>query len=356
MHLPSIIQIQDHQQKWFLLLGIAILISLIFIASISGIMNIGIGQFIDIILYKIGLIKSQTFTDNQAIVLWSYRLPRILMAVIIGAGLAASGAVLQGLFRNPLVEPGLIGVSSGSALFAVLYFSLAAVLPPVFASLNNYILPVFAFAGGLFVTVVIYMLSKANGHTNIAFLLLAGIAINALSNALIGLTLYFSDDDAIRNFTFWTLGNLSGANWEKIGLSCLLILLPSIFMIRFYKILNVLNMGETVAEQLGAKVERSKTILIVLCALVVGSSVAMAGVIGFIGLVIPHFVRLLTGNNQKFVLTGSMLVGAIALLIADTIGRTIIAPVEIPIGIITSIICTPFFIWLLFRVKKQLVV
>ncbi|MCB0501247.1 MAG: iron ABC transporter permease [Bacteroidetes bacterium] len=335
-------------------MSLIIVLTAIIAAAMIGFMNINATQTIAIIGNKIGLNGSDKFTANQAIVLWNYRLPRILMALIIGGGLACSGAVLQGLLRNPLVEPGLIGVSSGAALFAVLFFVLGDKLPNA-EILSIYILPIVSFFGAFLVTFLVYQLSKVNGASNIAFLLLAGIAINALCTSLIGLTLYFADDDAIRNFTFWTLGNLSGASWLKTLISLILVLLPSISMLYYYKVLDALNIGEEVAKQLGANVDQTKKMLIVLCALVVGCSVAMAGIIGFVGLLIPHLVRILIGNNHSNVLVGSIITGGLALLVADTIGRVIVAPAELPIGIITALVSTPFFLWLLLKVKNQFV-
>jgi iron complex transport system permease protein len=339
--------------KYFYLAAVIAMLLFIYIACISGTYEINNRQIFNILLNKLGVIHSQNFTESQMIVFWNFRLPRIFLAIIIGMGLATSGAVLQGLFRNPLIEPGLIGVSSGAALFAVLFFSMAKHLPPIASELSAFILPLFTFLGGLLTTVVIYQLSRSQGFTNISFLLLAGIAINAFTNGLVGLTLFYSDDSAIRNFTFWTLGSLSGANWQKVMLSLVLIVIPALFTLRFYKLLDALNLGETVAEQLGANVEKSKKYLISLCALMVGTTVAMAGVIGFVGLVVPHFVRLLIGNQQKYLLTGSMLLGAVVLLLADTISRSILSPIEIPIGIITAIVFTPFFLWLLQKIKSQ---
>ncbi len=318
-----------------------------------GFMKINAFQVFAIIGHKLGFSGSNSFTINQSIVIWNYRLPRILMALIIGGGLASSGAVLQGLLRNPLVEPSLIGVSSGSALFAVLFFVFGAKLA-VNDALALYLLPLVAFLGAFLVTFFVYQLSRINGASNVAFLLLAGIAINALCTSLIGLTLYYADDDAIRNFTFWTLGNLSGASWTKTLLCFLLILLPSILMLRYNKVLDALNIGEEVAKQIGANVDGAKKMLIILCALVVGSSVAMAGIIGFVGLLIPHLVLILIGNNHSNVLVGSIIAGGLSLLIADTIGRTIVSPAELPIGIITALVSTPFFLWLLLKVKKQI--
>ncbi|MEZ5008328.1 MAG: iron ABC transporter permease [Chitinophagales bacterium] len=342
------------KDKRYLYLGASLIVVTIAVitAAMIGYMDINAIQVVSIVSQKIGLTNTTNFSTNQAIVLWNYRLPRILMALIIGGGLACAGAVLQGLLRNPLVEPGLIGVSSGAALFAVLFFVLGDQLPNSEA-LAIYILPIVSFLGAFLVTFLVYQLSKVNGASNIAFLLLAGIAINALCTSLIGLTLYFADDDAIRNFTFWTLGNLSGTSWIKVFISLILVLIPSILMVRYSKILDALNIGEEVAKQLGANVDMAKRMLIVLCALVVGCSVAMAGIIGFVGLLVPHLVRILIGNNHSHVLIGSMITGGLALLVADTIGRIIVAPAELPIGIITALVSTPFFLWLLLKVKKQ---
>lgn len=354
MQLVAIHRIKSADRFKYLTFALLIIVISIFVTTLIGYANINISEATSILLNKIGLSKQVNFTASQSIILWNYRLPRIFMALIVGGGLAIAGAALQGLMRNPLVEPGLIGVSSGAAFFAVLIFVLGKKLPAEFQQLQMYLLPVAAFAGSFLVTFFVYQLSKVNGNSNVAFLILAGIAINALCNALIGLTLYFADDEAIRNFTFWTMGNLSGADWKKLPIALLLILTPSIVLVRYHKVLDALNIGEEVAEQLGAQVNRSKTAIITLSALIVGTAVSLTGIIGFIGLVVPHLIRMLIGSKQSYVLVGSILLGGIALLIADTFGRVVVAPAELPIGIITALVSTPFFLWLLLKVKKQL--
>lgn len=288
-------------------------------------------------------------------ILWEFRLPRVLMSLLVGAGLSCSGASLQGLFRNPLVEPGLLGVSAGAALFAVLFFvfgTTAVWLPQWLPAI--YLLPVWAFLGGLLVVSVIYRLAYRGRKTDITLLILAGIAINALAGAMIGLVLYFADDAALRNFTFWTFGNISGASWEKVTIAAPLILIPLLLLMRQYKLLNALAMGEKVAAHVGLRPEIAKKVLICLTALIVGTCVALTGMIGFVGMVVPHLVRMVTGPDNRYVLPGSALLGALLLLGADTAARTLVAPAELPIGILTALIGSPFFIWLLWKMKRTM--
>ncbi|MFD2201516.1 FecCD family ABC transporter permease [Shivajiella indica] len=283
-------------------------------------------------------------------VLFQIRLPRLLLAMLVGGVLGIAGAALQGLFRNPLVEPGLIGVSSGSALFAVIYIVFGSYWP-VLAMLGKIGLAFFAFMGGLANTYLVYRLSSKAGKTDISLLILAGVALNALAGALIGLSLFYADDAALRNFTFWSLGDVGGANWEKVMLLLGFSFLPLGLIIGQVRALNALAIGESEAFHMGVDVQRTKLIVLIGSALIVGTAVAFTGTIGFVGLVVPHLLRILFGADHRLVIPGSFLAGAILLTLADLLARTIVAPAEMPIGIITAILGAPFFIWLLINVK-----
>lgn len=337
----------------WLLPGLGVLLLAAVVISLSlGAVQIAVPEVVAILASKTGF-STHAFTAQQEIVLLSIRLPRIVLAVIIGGALGVTGASLQGLFRNPLVEPGLIGVSSGAALFAVTIIVFGKWIPAALNGLQNYLLPVFAFLGGLLVTMITYKLSQREGKTDIMILILVGVAMNALAGALIGLSIYYADDTALRTFTFWTLGDLGGASWQKTGFAIPLIVLPSLGLLFFYRQLNAIALGEAEAWHMGVPVEKVKHAVIVLSALAVGTAVSMGGMIGFIGLVVPHILRTLSGPNHQHVLPASLLLGASLLTLSDLFARTVVSPSEIPIGVVTAMIGTPFFLWLLLNAKRK---
>ena len=340
------------QSQNLILLGFGFVLGLVLLISLSmGAFSIPFPQTLAILFDQVGM-SFGTFEVQQENVLLQIRMPRVLMAILVGGGLGIAGAALQGMFRNPLVEPGLIGVSSGSALFAVIFM----VLVPVTASLawiKPIGLPLFAFVGGLINVLAVYKLSKSQGRTDAATLILAGVAINALAGALIGLVLFFADDSALRSFTFWSLGDLGGATWSKIPVSLVLIAIPSALLLFNSRQLNALALGEQEAFHMGVNVQRVKLQLLVFSALIVGAGVSMVGMIGFVGLVVPHLIRILFGADHRLVLPGSFLLGAILLNFADLIARIIVIPAEMPIGVITALIGAPFFIWLIFNLNKS---
>ncbi len=287
---------------------------------------------------------------NQAeLILGQIRLPRTLLGLAVGAVLALCGVAMQGLFRNPLADPGLVGVSSGAALgAAVAIVGGAAVggLPPLYAP---YLLSFCAFVGGLGVTALVYRLGRRDGQTSVTTMLLAGIALNALAFACIGLFTYLADDATLRTLTFWNLGSLNGASYSRLWPLLLVTLAVALWLPRRAKALNALLLGESEARHLGFAVERLKRELVFCTALGVGAAVAAAGMIGFIGLVVPHLVRLLVGPDHRVLLPASALAGASLLLFADLIARLLLAPAELPIGIVTALIGAPFFLYLLLR-------
>ena len=276
------------------------------------------------------------------------------MTMLIGGSLGISGAVLQGLFRNPLVEPSLIGVSGGSAAAVVILIVFGGAWSlPTEALIHNSLLPIVAFAGGAAATFVVLRLSYQRGKTNIAVLILIGVAINALAGAVIGLAIFYADENQLRTFTFWTLGDLGGATWDKLLIAAPLLAFASVTLLFFSRKLNAFALGEAEAFHMGVDVERTKTAIIFLSALAVGVSVSMAGMIGFVGLVVPHLIRVLFQPDHRLVLPASVLGGAILLVISDLVSRTIVAPAELPIGVVTALIGAPFFIGLLMNAKKN---
>jgi iron complex transport system permease protein len=297
---------------------------------------------------------AETFQRDHLIIM-EIRLPRIILGMLIGAGLAVSGAVMQGLFRNPLADPGLVGVASGASLGAVSMIVLGgSVLAPVIAVLGIYALPLAAFFGGLATTLLLYRVATQRGRTSVATMLLAGIALGALAGAATGVLVYMADDRQLRDLTFWGLGSLAGATWSKIVAAGPIIAVVLIAAPMLARGLNALALGEAAAGHLGIQVQRIKNVAIVTVAAATGATVAVAGGIGFIGIVVPHMLRLSIGPDHRYLLPASALLGAILLLLADAVSRTIVAPAELPIGIITAMCGAPFFLWILLRQRGLL--
>lgn len=280
------------------------------------------------------------------------RLPRVLLCVIVGAGLSVSGALMQALFRNPIVEPGLIGTSSGAAFGAALVF---VVGKDFFAHYSHLLgimaLPLSAFIFSLIATLLVYKLSSSFGKITVSVMILVGVAINAVAASCTGFMSYIARDPQARSITFWNLGTFSGANWDSVIL-VYAVTIPSIFLVlRYSKALNALLLGESEAVYLGIDTEKLKIKIIVLNTLIVAIGTSVVGVIGFVGLIVPHLLRMLKGSDNRFLIIGSTFAGAIIMNVADMVSRVIIAPAELPIGIVTSFVGAPIFIWILLRQK-----
>jgi iron complex transport system permease protein len=288
--------------------------------------------------------------ERDALVLWSIRLPRIALAAVIGGLLAAAGAIMQGLFRNPLADPGLVGVSSGGAFAAAGTIVLGdKVLAAAGIALPVAILPFAAFVGSLIATIVLYRFATREGRTSIATFLLGGLAIAALAGAGIGLLVFLADDRQLRDITFWMLGSLDGATWAKLEATAPFLVAIVIALPFVARGLDLLVLGEAEAFYGGIAVERLKRIGIVLVAAATGAAVSVSGVIGFVGIIVPHLLRLSIGPGHRLLLPASVLFGAALLLAADTVARVVAAPAELPIGIVTALIGAPFFLGLLMR-------
>lgn len=292
---------------------------------------------------------SAMFARDQ-LVLWSVRLPRIVLAAIVGALLGAAGTLMQGLFRNPLADPGLVGVSAGGALAAAAAIVFgdrllhATGFHPPFE-----LLPVAAFGGSLIATILLYRIATREGRTSVATFLLAGLAVGALAMAGVGLLVFTADDRQLRDITFWTLGSLTGATWPKVASLAPIVIALVVAMPFMARSLDLLVLGEAEAFHMGIAVERLKRYAIVAVAAATGAAVSISGVIGFVGIIVPHLLRLVIGPGHRLLLPASMLFGATLLMIADTFARTIAAPAELPIGILTALIGAPFFLSLLLR-------
>jgi iron complex transport system permease protein len=324
-----------------ILLPVAVLISLV-----VGTVNISLSDAVSTLVGKAA--SSQTET-----ILFDIRLPRILMAIFVGAVLASTGAVMQGLFRNPLADPSLIGVSSGASVGASLMIVTAGGFIQSGALVGLSLVAVGAFIGGFAATLLVYRLATSGIGTSVTTMLLAGIAIGALAGALNSLLSYFSDNDMLRQISLWQMGNLSGASWLKVSLMGAVALLLMLLFPRDSKALNALLLGESEARHLGIDVQRVKRRLIVLTALGVGVSVALAGLVGFVGLIMPHIVRLAIGPDHRWLVPASALAGATLLVIADSLARIVVIPAELPTGILTALLGAPFFVALLLQQRKE---
>ncbi|MFG6444415.1 FecCD family ABC transporter permease [Microbacterium sp. P07] len=284
---------------------------------------------------------------NGEATLWLVRIPRLLMAVVVGASLAAAGAVMQGVFRNPLAEPGVIGISSGAAVgaSAVIVFGLS------FAGV--FTLPLLAFVGGLIATVVVYASARSDGRTEVVTLVLTGIAVNAIGGAAIALFTYLGSTQEREQIVFWQLGSLNGTRWQDLAIVAPLTLVGVTACLFMSSRLDLLALGERQAEHLGVRVERLRVVAIIVIALLTCAAVAFCGIIGFVGLVIPHLMRMLLGPGHRLLLPASILGGAVLLLAADLVARTAVPNSELPIGMITALIGGPFFFWLLRRTRRR---
>jgi iron complex transport system permease protein len=311
---------------------------------------IGPLEILSTLLEQVGLGGWLEVGAREQSVLIHVRLPRVLLAVLVGASLAVSGAALQGLFRNPLADPGLLGISGGAtvaAASAIIFGApLATALP---LALTAWFLPLSAFLGAMIVTAIIYGLSLRREGMDIATLLLAGIAINALAAAALGLLTFLAPDGQLRDIMFWLLGSLAGTGWPQLWPVAIMILAAIGLLVGLARPLNALLLGEAEAFHVGFAIEPIKRQLVIVTALAAGAAVALTGTIGFVGLLVPHFARFLVGPDHRRLLPAAALLGAALLLIADLIGRVVVLPAELPIGVVTSFLGAPFFLWRLRR-------
>lgn len=291
---------------------------------------------------------------QTTLVVTEIRLPRLLLGILVGAGLAVAGAAMQGLFRNPLADPALVGVSSGAALASVSVIVLGgSVLNEWVTFWGFFALPFAAFLGGLLVTWLIYRVATKDGRTDVGLMLLTGIAINAIAGSATGILTYVATDDELRTLTFWSMGSIASASWQDLAIAALPISIAIVVLPYFSRPLNAFLMGEAVTSHMGFNVKKMKWGVITLTALAVGAAVSVSGIIGFVGLVAPHVARLILGPDHRWVLPGSALVGAALVVISDMFARTILAPAELSIGIVMSAIGGPFFLWLLIQRRSR---
>ncbi|MEU2821181.1 iron ABC transporter permease [Streptomyces bacillaris] len=326
-------------------LSLALLAGCLLSAAI-GAYSIPIGDVLGSVQHRIGL-GGQPLDRVGESVLWNVRLPRVVLALLVGASLGCAGALMQGVFGNPLAEPGVIGISAGAAVGAVASIALGLTF------FGNWTITVFAFIAGLATVLLVYTLSRSGGRTEVVTLILTGIAVNAFAGALIGLFIFFADNAQITQITFWQLGSLSQATWPKV-LAVLPCALAGLLIAPFYaRKLDLLALGERPARHLGVDVERLRITLVLVVALLTAAAVAVAGIISFVGLLVPHLLRMANGPGHRFLVPGSALGGALVLVAGDLAARTVAAPAELPLGVLTALFGSPFFFWLLRRTRRK---
>ena len=336
----------------YVLLTILLLLSIIAALRI-GAVDLSFADIGQIVLNGLGLSQATVDPVSQGLFL-QIRLPRVLLCATVGAGLSVSGVLMQALFRNPIVEPGLAGTSSGAAFGAALVFVLGKNINWAFTdALGLFLLPVVAFVFAFLATLLVYRIASVSGKLNVATLILAGIAVNALATGGTGFLSYIARDPQARSITFWNLGTFAGADWTQVALVFPITVLGILLALRFTKALNVLILGEDEVRHLGYNIDRLKIRVLLLNTLLVAIGTAMVGVISFVGLVVPHLLRLLKTSDNRFLVIASALLGGSLLTVADTMARRLVAPAEFPIGVITAVVGAPVFIGLLVRNARQ---
>ncbi|MEM7657926.1 MAG: iron ABC transporter permease [Bacteroidota bacterium] len=335
------------------LLGLAMVLSAL-LATKIGAVEISVSQILQSIGQHLGLPIQGELPRQVDAIIWGIRLPRVLMSLLVGGALALCGAAMQGLFRNPLADPSILGVSTSAALTT----SIAIVLlGPYLSSWQEMtgipMLPLAAFVGAVSSIYLIFGMSRSRGKIDVSIMLLGGIAINALAGAGIGLLTYLADDAQLRSLTFWTLGSLGGVGWKQLGIMLLALTSGLLLLLPMVKDFNALSLGETEARHLGSPVESLKRRVVLATGLCMGVAVAFCGVIGFVGLVVPHMLRLSGGGHHHYLLPASVLAGGVLLCWADAFSRVVVAPAELPIGVLTAMAGSPIFLFLLLRQNRR---
>lgn len=322
---------------------IALVVSII-VAAGTGAFSIPPGDVLTSIGKAFG-IGNGGLPDLSHDVLWRIRFPRVALSVLVGASLGCAGAAMQGTFANPLAEPGIVGVSAGASLGAI-----GAIVIGL-TSFGVWALPVSAFVGGLVTVIAVYLSARSDGRTEVVTLVLTGVAVNALVGALIGMATFFSDDSELRSITFWTLGSMAQATWPKVLAVLPLAIMGGAASIVLGNQLDLLSLGEREARHLGVNVERLRVMMLTIVAVLSAAAVAVSGTILFVGLVVPHLVRMMVGPRHRLLLILSALLGALVVVLGDLIARTVAAPRELPLGVLTSLVGAPFFFWQLRRTR-----
>ncbi|QSB14282.1 iron ABC transporter permease [Natronosporangium hydrolyticum] len=331
----------------YLLLGLTItlLVAAVFAAG-TGQVAVSPAEVVGSLLHRLGLglgpVPSAPHGENA---LWQVRFPRVCLAILVGACLGCGGAVMQGIFGNPLAEPGVVGVSAGAAVgAAIILVAGTTVVGGVAAA---------AFVGGLVTTVAVYLLARSGGRTEVVTLVLTGIAVNAVAGAALGLLMFLTDADGVRAIAFWNLGSLAAASWPNVLTVGICAVVGLAVAQAYTRRLDLLALGERPARHLGVDVERMRLVLIAVTALLTAAAVAFCGIIGFVGLVVPHLIRMVAGPGHRVLVPASALGGALVVVVGDLIARTAIPYQELPLGVLTALVGGPFFFWLLRRTRAR---
>ena len=325
-----------------------LLIAAVLVSALVGQLAITPGEVGGSLLRALGIANPWAPSD-QVIesTLWVVRFPRVAMALMVGAGLAVAGAVMQAVFGNPLAEPGVVGVSAGAALGAATAIVLGL------AAYGDGFIALLAFAGGLLATMLVYLVSRANGRTEVVTLLLTGIAVNAFAGAGLAFVLFSASSANREQIVFWQLGSLGGSLWREVLVVAVVVVPGVIVATLLGRRFDVLALGERNARHLGIDVERLRIVSVVIVALLTGVAVAFVGIIAFVGLVVPHLVRMLLGPSHRVLVVTSAFAGALLMVVADLLARTLVGGTELPIGLLTSLVGGPFFFFLLWRQRRR---
>ncbi|WP_336603837.1 iron ABC transporter permease [Agromyces seonyuensis] len=328
--------------------GLALaLVAVAVVAAMSGQLHLPAGEVWNSILRALGLTDVPESVPNADAALWTIRFPRIVMAILIGAALAVAGTIMQAVFSNPLAEPGVVGVSSGAALGA------AAAIVFGWTAAGDWVTAAIAFGTGILTTFAVYFASRSGGRTEVVTLVLTGIAVNAFASGGLALLTFLGDNQSREEIVFWQLGSLNGARWEEVQVMLPVIAAALVAGFALARRLDLFSLGERGARHLGVNVERTRVISIVVVAVLTGAAVAFAGIIGFVGLIVPHLMRMVIGPSHRGLIAASALGGALLLLTADLVARTAVPMADLPIGMLTSLVGGPFFFWLLRRQRRK---
>ena len=334
-------------KKTVLPLMLAVLAVLMIAATAAGAVGIPFIQTVKIILKNWGVLGGIAVPEGWESIIYFVRFPRVVTAALVGAGLAVSGTVMQGMFRNPMADPGILGVSSGAGLGAVIAIALGL------TARSLYLMPLFASVGSLAAAMLIFLLSSRGGKIPVMNLILSGIAVSMFLGAITTMILTFIHGDQVKQFLFWTVGSLNGRRWEDAGIALGPIAVGIVVLSFFTRDMNVILLGEEEAQAVGMNTSGVRRILLVFSSITTAAAVCVSGTISFVGLIVPHILRLLLGPDHRILLPASAVGGAIFLITCDLIGRTVFIPREIGVGIVTSLVGAPYFLFLLNRARKE---
>lgn len=345
---PPIRLLQWHSRIYGILGLSILLIAMAAFATTIGSVEIPFWTTFNVLLSRLPMVNmAPSWPNTTETIILDIRLPRVILAGLVGAALATAGATYQGLFRNPLADPYLIGVAQGAALGAIIGF----VLPPTWHRFGFGIIPLLAFIGALVSTVIVYNLARVGKTLPVTTLILAGVALGALLGSIVSY-LIISSEEKMHGIIFWLMGSFSLSQWSEVKVILPYVIVGVVIILVYARPLNIMQLDEEQAQQLGINVERIKLILLAAATLITAAAVSFVGTIGFVGIIIPHAVRLVWGADHRFLLPLSVLTGAIFLILADLIARTVLAPTEVPIGVITALTGAPFFLYLLRRRRR----